>query len=64
MEKLAEKLDFPIVYVDPDIAEKAIIESYGIMNVPQVFEVVEGKPVKTLKGRTVLALENEIATRN
>jgi thioredoxin-like negative regulator of GroEL len=64
IDKLAQKLDYPVVYVDIDKAETTIKEAYGIMSVPQVYEFVDGKPVRTLKGRTIIALERELATRN
>lgn len=60
VEKLAEKLDYPVVYVDIDQAEE-IREEYGIMSVPRIYEFVNGDPVRELKGRTVLALTTELA---
>lgn len=60
IEKLAEKLDYPVVYVDIDQAAE-IKDQYNVMSVPQVYEFVEGKPVRSLVGRTVIALERELA---
>jgi thiol-disulfide isomerase/thioredoxin len=58
--KLAKQLDIPVVDVDVDKAE-AIKNTYDIMSVPRVYEFVEGKPVRELKGRTILALQKELA---
>lgn len=58
--KLANQLDIPVVDVDVDKAE-AIKSTYDIMSVPRVYEFVEGKPVRELKGRTILALQKELA---
>lgn len=60
MVKLADKLDIPVIDVDVDKAT-AIKDTYDIMSVPRVYEFVEGKPVRELKGRTVIALEKELA---
>ncbi|AXH67386.1 thioredoxin [Streptomyces phage Wofford] len=60
LEKLAEKLDYPVVYVDIDKAEE-IRDEYGIMSVPRIFEFANGDPVRELTGRTVIALERELA---
>lgn len=60
IEKLADKLDYPVVYVDIDKAEE-IKNTQQVMSVPQVYEFVDGKPVRALNGRTVLALERELA---
>lgn len=58
--KLADKLDIPVIDVDVDKAQ-AIKDTYDIMSVPRVYEFVDGKPVRELKGRTVIALEKELA---
>ena len=58
--KLAEKLDYPVIDVDVDKAH-AIKDTFDIMSVPRVYEFVDGKPVRELKGRTVIALEKELA---
>jgi thioredoxin 1 len=60
IEKLAGKLDYPVVYVDIDKAAE-IKDQYNVLSVPQVYEFVEGKPVRALNGRTVIALERELA---
>ncbi|QNN98452.1 thioredoxin [Streptomyces phage LilMartin] len=58
--KLADKLDIPVIDVDVDKATE-LKYAYDVMSVPTVYEFVEGKPVRELKGRTVLALERELA---
>lgn len=58
--KLADKLDIPVVDVDVDKATQ-IKDTFDIMSVPRVYEFVDGKPVRELTGRTVLALEKELA---
>lgn len=58
--KLADKLDIPVVDVDIDKAS-AIKDAYDVMTVPLVLEFVDGKPVRKLSGRTVIALERELA---
>ena len=60
IDKLAEKLSYPIVYVDIDKATD-IKNAHSVMSVPLVYEFVDGKPVRALDGRTVLALERELA---
>lgn len=58
--KLGNKLDYPVIDVDIDKVPE-IKFAYDIMSVPTVYEFVEGKPVRELKGRTVIALEKELA---
>lgn len=60
VEKLAQKLDYPIVYVDVDKAPQ-IASLFNVMAVPQIFEAVDGFPKRQLSGRTVIALERELA---
>lgn len=60
VEKLADKLDYPVVYVDTDKAPE-IAKLFNVMSVPQVFEVENGAPKRALHGRTVIALERELA---
>lgn len=60
MLKLGNKLDYPVIDVDIDKVPE-IKFAYDIMSVPTIYEFVEGKPVRELKGRTVIALEKELA---
>lgn len=60
IQKLAEKLDYPVVYVDADKAPE-IASMFNVMAVPQVFEIVNGSAKRKLNGRTVIALERELA---
>lgn len=61
--KLADELDYPVIDVDVDKAT-AIKDTYDIMSVPRVYEFVDGKPVRELKGRTILALKRELAAHH
>lgn len=60
VEKLATKLDYPVVYVDVDKAPE-IANLFGVSSVPMVFEAIDGFPKRQLHGRTVIALEKELA---
>lgn len=60
VEKLASKLNYPVVYVNIDKAPE-IARLFNVMSVPQVFEAENGVLKRALQGRTVIALERELA---
>lgn len=52
--------DAVFAFVDTDLAEPDLVSNYGIRGVPTLKLFVDGQYVKDVKGRTAVAIINEI----
>lgn len=61
LDKLAEMLDYPIVYVDIGHEDGGIGKLYEVQSIPLVYKFSDGKPVHTVNTRIAGAMAKELA---
>ncbi len=61
LDKLAEMLDYPIVYVDIGHEDDGIGKLYEVQSIPTVYKFEDGKPVATVNTRIAGAMAKELA---
>lgn len=59
--RLAELIDYPVVYVDIGYEDGGIGKLYEVQSIPLVYKFEDGKPVRTINTRIAAAMAKELA---